>query len=187
MLTKWHPPRCPNMCTCVSFVLSPLTSALCCYRTGRDLRRDDKTDRLPSLPTNLQSHNCPLSGILKTDTHVVDRFSLNLILPRPSLLLSFTMLSFPALSCYSSCCWVPVTQILCLIPAIIMNSPLLPSWIPAHPTTELRHNDHFPISAYLLEQCIHQLIQCWSCRRGHRCGWRGVWSASGRCWLHYRW
>lgn len=94
-------------------VLLPLLSPLYCYKNGLDSTHVDKTDRLPSLPMNLQNHNCLLLGILKarTQTHTdkwVERFLLNLILPWLSmtLLLAFTLLSFPVPSCSSSCCRV---------------------------------------------------------------------------------
>ena len=73
-------------------ILLPLQSLLYCYKTGLDWTHVDKTDQLPSLPRNLQNHNCPLSGILKahTQTHKykwVERFLFNLILPWLCLLL----------------------------------------------------------------------------------------------------
>lgn len=38
-----------------------------------DLTHADRTDQLPSLPTNLQSHKCPLLGILKNTQARTDR------------------------------------------------------------------------------------------------------------------
>lgn len=106
-------------CTCIAclwIVFLPLKCLLSCYRTDLDLTHVGKTDQPPSLPMSLQSHSYPLLGNLKihreTHTKQDDRFPLNLILPRLFLLLSFTLLSFPVLNCYSSCCWVLVTQII---------------------------------------------------------------------------
>lgn len=53
--------------------LSPWKFLLLCYRILMDLTHADRTDQLPSLPTNLQSHKCPLLGILKNTQARTDR------------------------------------------------------------------------------------------------------------------